>query len=131
MISGRDIIIPTLCGTNAMDMAIRAVSRLWPDVVLEDAVSGESFRHYSDITFAGRNEILAFRDPESAKLWDELGADHSLNGTLIHFLISERELTIAIDADPSAQIDSFVKQLRRSLTQDLFASIAIRENYRI
>jgi hypothetical protein len=124
MIGGRDIIIPTTRGAEALDLAVRAVVRLWRNVVLEDAVSGQSFRSYAEISFAGRREILAFRDLESAKLWDELGPDPSLNGTLIHFLLSEGELTVAVDASPPEEVESFVNSLRRSLTQDLFASTA-------
>jgi hypothetical protein len=124
MIGGRDIIIPTTRGIDAMDLAVRAVSRLWRNVVLEDAVSGEKFGKYADIAFAGRREILAFRDPEAAKLWDELGPDPSLDGTLIHFLLSEGELTVAIDASPQEEVELFVNGLRGSLMQDLFASTA-------
>jgi hypothetical protein len=124
MIGGRDVIIPTTRGPEALDVALRAVTRLWPRVVLEDAVSGEIFRRYSEINFAGRSEIVAFRDPESAKHWDELGSDPMLDGTLIHFLIAEGALTVAVDATPAKQIEDFLEDLRRSLTQDLFASTA-------
>jgi hypothetical protein len=127
MIGGRDIIIPVARGAEALDLAVRAVVRLWRDIVLEDAITGETFRRYADIDFAGRREILAFRDPASAKLWEELGADPSLDGTLIHLLLSEGELTVAIDAAPPPQIESFVNGLRRSLAQDLFAGIVPRE----
>jgi hypothetical protein len=127
MIGGRDIIIPTMRGTEALDLAVRAVVRLWPDVVLEDAESGESFRRYADIRFAGRHEILAFRDPESARLWDELGAVPSLDGTLIHFLLTETGLTIAVDASPPPRVELFVEGLRRSLRQYLFAGAAARQ----
>jgi hypothetical protein len=122
MIGGRDVIIPTARGAEALDLAVRAVARMWGAVVLEDALSGEIFLRYADIDFAGRREILAFRDADSARLWDELGADPSLDGTLIHFLLSEGELTVAVDADPPPQIASFVESLQRSLAQDLFAS---------
>ena len=90
-------------------------------------MSGESFRHYGDVSFAGRNEILAFRDPQSAALWDELGPDPSLDGTLIHFLLSEGALTVAVDASPPEQIENFVTGLRQSLTQDLFGSTVAKE----
>src|SRR5437899_508931 len=124
MIGGRDIIIPTARGAEALDVSIRAVSRLWRHAVLEDAVTGETFRHYSDIDFARRREILVFRDPDAARRWDELGADPTLDGTLIHLLISDGSLTVAVDADPPEFIEEFIRGLRRSLTQDLFASTA-------
>lgn len=127
MIGGSDIIIPTARGIEALDLAVRAVTRLRRDVVLEDGISGESFPHYADISFAGRREILAFGDPESAKRWADLGPDPSLDGTLIHFLLSDGELTVAIDASPPPQIESFVNGLRRSLTQDLFAGAVTKD----
>jgi hypothetical protein len=125
MIGGRDIHISTRRGIDALDLAVRAVGRLWPDVVLEDPLTGESFRQYREIDFADRREILAFRDPRSAGLWEELGADPLLDGTLIHFLISDTELTVAVDSSPPEHIGAFVENLRRSLTQDLFASSAM------
>lgn len=127
MIGGRDIIIPATRGTDALDFAVRAVSRFWPCAVLEDGESGESLRHYANISFAGTREILAFRDSVAAKLWDEIGPDPSLDGTLIHFLRREHELTVSIDAAPSPEIASFVQGLRHSLAQDLFASTAQRK----
>jgi hypothetical protein len=127
MIGGRDVIIPTARGTEAMDFAIRAITRLWPDVVLEDAITGEKLGRYRDISFAGRQEILAFRDPTAAQSWDDIGADPSLEGTLMHFLLSKGELTVAIDASPPPVIESFVEALRQSLCQDLFATTARRE----
>ncbi len=127
MIGGRDVIIPVARDVEALDLAVRAITRLWHDVVLEDAKTGEVFRRYADIDFASRREILAFRDPVSAKLWGELGADPSLDGTLIHLLRSEGELTVAIDATPPPQIESFVNSLRRSLSQEIFAGAVASE----
>jgi len=127
MIGGRDVIIPTRRGPDALDLAVRAVCRLWPDAVMEDAITGEGFRRYRDISFAGRSEILAFRDPHSAAAWDKLGADPSLDGTLIHLLLSDAGLTVAIDASPPPEVTSFVEGLGQSLRQDLFASTATRK----
>jgi hypothetical protein len=125
MIGGRDIVIPILPGSEPLDLAVRAVSRLWPAVVLEDAETGENLGHYWDMKFAGRREVLAFRDKESATRWDQLGADPSLDGTLIHFLLSDRELTLVVDASPSAEIVRFVEALRCQLGQDIFAVTAV------
>jgi hypothetical protein len=115
MIGGRDIIIPIANGAAALETAVRAVTRLWPDVVLEDAATGESLRNRADMNLDDHHEILAFRDSRSAELWDDLGADPSLDGTLIHFLLSNDALTVAIDSYPPPEIESFVDGLRRSL----------------
>lgn len=105
-----------------MDMAIRTITRLWPHAMIEDAVTGEAFDRYADVTFAGRQEILVFRDAKAARLWDEIGPDPSLDGTLVHLLISGNQLTVTVDAEPNAQIRVYVAALQRSLGQDLFAS---------
>ena len=122
MISGTDLVIPVRDELDALDLALRAVVRLWDDVVLEDAETGEVFSSYRGINLFGRHEILAFRDLEAARLWDDIGPDSSLDGTLIHFLASPGELTVAVDDVPPPQIRSFVESLRAALRKDLFAS---------
>jgi hypothetical protein len=119
MIGGRDIVIPTTRGAEALELAVRAVRRLWPQAVLEDAVTGENLGSYPEISFAGREEILAFADSASAKLWNEIGPDPTLNGTLLHFILSEGQLTVVIDASPPPQIVRFVEDLRRDLMKHL------------
>jgi len=122
VISGTDFVIPVRDELDALDLALRAVVRLWDDVVLEDAETGEVFSSYRGINLFGRREILAFRDLEAARLWDDIGPDSSLDGTLIHFLVSPGELTVAVDDVPPPQIGSFVESLRAALRKDLFAS---------
>lgn len=119
MIGGKDVIIPTTRGAEALDLAVRAVKKFWPAAVLEDAVTGQDLGHYPQISIAGREEILAFRDAASAKLWNEIGPDPSLDGTLLHFILSEAKLTVVIDASPPPQITRFVEDLRRDLMQQL------------
>lgn len=127
MIGGTDIIIPVRDEFDALDLALRAVDRLWDDVVLEDAETGEVFPSFWGINLFGRREILAFRDAEAARQWDEIGPDPSLDGTLVHFLLSPGELTVAVDDVPPPQIQSFVNSLRAALRKDLFASDTERE----
>ena len=124
MIGGTDIIIPVLNSLDALDMAVRAVRRLWANVILENGDTGEKLPPYEDISFYGLSEILAFKDSDAAKLWDELGPDPSLDGTLLHFIVTDRELTIATDDTPSPQIEMFIKALQNTLMQDMFTSKA-------
>ena len=124
MIGGTDIIIPVLNSLDALDMAVRAVRRLWANVILENGDTGEKLPPYEDISFYGLSEILAFKDSDAAKLWDELGPDPSLDGTLLHFIVTDRELTIATDVTPSPQIEMFIKALQNTLMQGMFTSKA-------
>lgn len=124
MIGGTDIIIPVRDELQALELAVRAAVRLWDDPVLEDGETGEVLSAQGGINFFGRTEILAFRDAEAARLWEEIGADPALEGTLLHFLISPGELTVAVDDVPPPQITAFVEALQDTLRQDLFASTA-------
>lgn len=125
MIGGTDFIIQVRQEIVALDWAVRAITRLWPNLVLEDADTGEVLPAYQYISFTGRKELLAFKDQKSAKLWDEIGVDPSLAGTLVHFLLSPGELTVSVDDKPPPEIKSFVDSLRSSLYKDLFASVAL------
>lgn len=127
MIGGTDIIIQVRDEIDALEWAVRSIRRLWPQVVLEDPIAGEVLSRSSTINFSERREILAFRDSEAARLWDDLGVDPSLTGTLVHFLVSPGELTVAVDDVPPPQVAAFVEALRSSLNTELFASTAIRK----
>ena len=115
MIGGHDVIIPTTRGPEALNVAVRAAIALWPAAVIEDAVTGETFPPDERLDVAGRQEILVFRDAKSAELWETLGSDSRLRGTLIHFLLSGEELTVVVDASPPAPIEKFVEGLRQKL----------------
>ncbi len=124
MIGGTDIIIPVLNSIDALDLAVRAVRRLWRNVVLEDGNTGEVLPPYKEISFYGMSEVLAFKDSAAAHSWDKIGPDPSLNGTLLHFIVTPNELTVAVDDTPSLQIENFIESLRRALLQDMFVSNA-------
>jgi hypothetical protein len=124
MIGGTDEIIPVADEAAALDHSLRALSRLWPHAVYEDADTGEAFANYAQINFGGRRDFFVFRDKDAADKWEELGADESLDGTMIHFLSRPRELTIVVDSNPPQFIHLFLQALRRSLRQDLFESVA-------
>lgn len=124
MIGGTDIILPIHEQTEALDLVVRAVLRLWPHAVIEDVDAEEVLPPYEFINFHGRSELLVFHDQGAADKWDELGADPSLNDTLIHVLLSEGELTLSLDDEPSPKVKMFVQSLRKALRQDLFTAKA-------
>lgn len=112
MIGGSDIVIPVDNAHEAMELAVRAIVKLWPSAVIEDANTGDVLAAHGHIDFVGRDEILAFKDSAAARLWDEIGADPKLEGTLVHFLSSSGTLTIAVDEKPPEEIRAFVRSLR-------------------
>src|SRR5206468_5157605 len=99
----------------AMDLALRAALKLWGRPVFEDADTGETFAEYRRRDLAGRREVLVYRDAAARAGWDELGADPSLDGTLIHLIAGDGELTIAVDDVPNPSIRSYVDAVRDAL----------------
>jgi hypothetical protein len=115
MIGGTDIIIPVKDAEAAMDVALRATVTLWGRPVFEDADTGETFAEYRRRDLAGRREVLVFRDDAARVGWDELGADPSLDGTMIHLIADNGELTIAVDDVPNPSISSYIDAVRDAL----------------
>lgn len=124
MIGGTDIIIPVRDAQTALEVAIRAILWLWDLPVFENADTGETLTDYRKLVRSGVHEILVYRDATAQAGWKELGADPSLDGTMIHLIGVGRELTMAVDDVPSPSIRSFVATVRNALRKDLFASTA-------
>jgi hypothetical protein len=123
MIGGQDIVIPTTAGPAALDFAVRATAQLWPDAVFEDAQTGADFPDgYASIPFGKCREILAYRDKTSAGKWSELGADESLDGTMLHLLVSQKSLTLVCDANPSRKIKSLIKAIIYAIQNNILIS---------
>ena len=117
MISGRDVIISTKSSAaEAMRVAIAAAQKMWSGAVVEDAETGKRLSK-SAIAIDPPHEVLVYKDKESAKRWRDLGADSSLNGTMVHFITSSGALTVVIDDDAPPQIQKFAKSLQRDLRQ--------------
>jgi hypothetical protein len=116
MIGGTDIIIPVTDAEAAMDVALRAAVELWDRPVFEDADTGETFAEYRRRDLAGRREVLVYRDAAARAGWDQLGADPSLDGTMIHLIADDAKLTIAVDDVPNPSIRSYVDAVRNALT---------------
>lgn len=127
MIGGQDIVIPCSEPKVAMDLATRAVMRRWRDCLIEDGDTGEQLPNYGQMEFAGLNEILISKTAEASKLWDQLGACITTNGTLIHLLVGRATLTVVIDDEPTKEMKSIVSEIRSALIQDLFASRAMEK----
>lgn len=128
MIGGRDIILRAEDSTVAMELALRAVRRLWLSAYIEDAVTGEALDLHGYVRLSGRHEVLAFKDKAAADLWSKVGADEATNGTLIHLLTTTpNELTIVIDDEPTEEMQRYIRMLSRQLAQELFVSRAEKQ----
>jgi hypothetical protein len=121
MIGGQDHIIPTANALAALEHAMRMVRRIWHSAVFEDGRTGEPIDPFAQPSLLGRREVLAFKDAAASRLWEEVGADETTRNTLIHLLISQDELTVVVDDEPSPEMQRFLHSLSHALKQDLFS----------
>jgi hypothetical protein len=126
MIGGHDITIPTLSGAKALRLGVRASMLLWPDAVVVDAASGDVLADLAVLSSGRYGEVLVYRDKIAAQKWEELGADDTLLGTMIHFLMSDRSLTIVVDDNPSAPMTLLVDVIREAVSSPEEAESAVR-----
>lgn len=127
MIGGHDVYLKTPDGASALDCALRTVRLFWPKAVFENAVTAELLPQYRQVAFAQVREILAYQDLSAFRKWEQLGADPSLHGTMIHLLASPNELALVIDDHPAAQIAEIVQSIRHALRFNPFGAVKARE----
>jgi hypothetical protein len=99
--------------------------RHWCESLIEDGETGEVLPRYGQMGFAGLDELLISKTAAASRLWDESGACDATKGTLIHLLIGRTTLTVIVDDEPTDEMRRIVREIRRALIQDLFASRAV------
>ena len=115
MIGGTDIHLEVPAESAALDIAIQAIRHFWPESVFQNANSEEPATEFGELDFSTLAVVMAYKDLESAKAWDRLGADPSLNGTMIHLMASTERLTVIVDDEPSAEIKAIVQTITQGL----------------
>ena len=126
MIGGHDILIPTAAGASAIELALRLAAQIWPHAIYENAATGDRYEQHAALPLGLIREVLVYRDKATADKWDELGADPSLNDTLVQLFIQDDALTVVLDSEVSAQMSEYVQALRTGLRQDIFHVVATR-----
>lgn len=115
MIGGKDFIIPTTMGPSALGLVFHSTVKQWPMAVVEDAETGDVLHDLDLVAGNGHNEILIYKNAEFAEQWHEMGADESLNGTLLHVLLGTGQLTIVVDSVPSSEIIQLVSSIENAV----------------
>jgi hypothetical protein len=119
MIGGTDVVIPTRADTAALDVAVRAIRREWPDAVFENAETGDRFLEYEELAFGDITELLVYRSEAFVDAWDDPDAGSLRFSTMIHLLAGEGELTVVIHDRNDLQIRRIVDAINRDLLMDI------------
>ena len=116
MIGGMDIPFPVTSGPTALDFAVRLVSLWWPDCVFAIDDQQGTVDRYSRITvFHARSEVIVYRNAAASDLWDELGYDDSLKGTMVYLISDVDRLTLVTEHDPCPEIIRLTTAIARGL----------------
>jgi hypothetical protein len=116
MIGGNDVIFETgLPRPQSLEIAVRNVARLWPNAILQDALTGEFLDAIDAIPFARINELLCYPDAAASQQWDALGADPGTENTMIHLLAYDAgRLTVAVDDAAKSDAAIFLSSLSKA-----------------
>jgi len=115
MIGGRDIRIGVPSGAAALDFAVRAIRIRWPGAVF--AANGDVSKRYDDLEFHDSSEIIAYKDRAACQKWRAIGYDESVKGTMIYLISDRSDLTIVVEDEPSAEIQSLVSAIEDGLVR--------------
>jgi hypothetical protein len=118
MIGGTDIVLPARGGLAAMGASLREIQRMWPEAVVEDALSGRRVRSYEPLPGVPPQEAFVYQTEAIAQAWDEQGAAPSLENTMIHLLRGKDTLTIVVDRAEVAPMPALVQAIRAALSED-------------
>ena len=122
MIGGVDIVIPTGADPrDAMVVSLRLIKLIWPDVVVQDANSG-------DIAEIGGNVLIpemmtdafVYQNEDMMKKWDELGAEPELADTMIHILVRDEAVTVVVDDPELESSRRFISGMKSALRMNIF-----------
>jgi hypothetical protein len=116
MIGGTDISIPVADEAAALEAAVRRVRRGWPEALIQGADAERPFESFAAVPFGRERELMVFRDRESYRSWQTLGADESNQHSMLHFIAYEGALTVVVDSLEDAPTAALVTDIRAAVT---------------
>ena len=122
MIGGTDVRIESGAEPeDALKKAFFLISRIWPNVVVEDATTGDPLSVLFPIeVFAGLKEIMVYQDAAARESWERIGADGSNSNTMIHVIALHDSVTLVVDDPNEARIRQVIQGMRTFLANDIF-----------
>lgn len=117
MIGGNDLTLPTgIAPSEALDLAVHIILRIWRGAILQDAMTGQCYRSYPEMPFGTTSEIMIYKDQTALDAWEQLGADASNANTMIHLLAyNSDEMTAVVDNAEHPEIQQLIRALDRAI----------------
>lgn len=115
MIGGKDIHLDVSSGAAALDLAVRAAWREWPQAVFVADGSAKVIERYDELQFRDSSEIIVYKDLEACRSWREIGYDPSLKGTMLYLISDAGCLTMVVEDNPSREIEKLTLEIKKRL----------------
>ena len=109
-IGGIDIVIPTN-DAHAIDEALFAINKHWPECVYENANTGEYYNSMDEFTAV--DELFVYQNKKMRESWDSIGLCEENWNKMIHLIHSHGELTFVAD-DPK-QFDLVIERIKNAV----------------
>lgn len=118
MIGGEDILVggAGLDRAASLDSVVRIIFKYWRGAIFQDGTDGKQYALFSQIPFGRVQELLIYRDRESLRSWENLGADPSNAGTMVHVVASQEGITLVVDDARSQMMRTVIEEVRRVLS---------------
>jgi hypothetical protein len=118
MIGGIDIRVKSAAGNQSLEIAARAIARLWSNAVFADGETGERYNYVWLVPFSGMAEVFVYRDSDSADLWFDQGAVPDSWNTMIHVIYDPGWLTIVVD-ERNPEMEAVLSAIKSGLADDI------------
>jgi hypothetical protein len=118
MIGGIDTFIATRADMASVEVAVRAIRQIWSDATFENGLTGERYDNFSDIPFGVIEELLIYKDVESAELWDNEGAVPGAFNTMVHVIKDIDMIAVVID-EMNDEMSVIIATIKSGLSDDI------------
>jgi hypothetical protein len=114
MIGGNDIVFGAVGDSASLEACARIIRRVWPHVRFEDAVTGDKYKHITEIPFGSVRELLAYLSKEAEASWDADSPDSPEN-SMLYIIVRENDITVVLDDPDAAEISLILEGIRGAL----------------
>lgn len=120
MIGGCDISFPVGTASSAMEAVIRSLLVHWKRAIVENAQTGKTIVLPLPVEESFPREVFVYKDVESCKLWERLGAVEKTADTMVHVLQGTESITVVVDDPQSVAMAHMLRDIHQLLGQDIF-----------
>ncbi len=121
MIGGSDIVFPAIGDCTSLEACVRLVSRFWPSVRLEDAITGDKFTRIGDVPFERVRELLLYADSNAEASWDA-DRDDSPENSMLYLIVRPQDITVVVDNPRTLEMQSILNAIREMLCSHVTSS---------